>query len=265
VDARPSLDELIEHVAASHAEGSLSPQQHAQLAALYDGTPESLQQLPSIDTLLRGAPGAAPASVPAASLPKILALNAFGDQYEDIAAATVKDSDPASQIGIWPLFAMMNHSCVPNVSAQSSPGPGRCAALPGPSRCAALPAEAHTPAGTRPNPYLLPHPLQVIHYVVGKHLVMRATQQVPAGEELCVSYLGLQDWAPAAARGQHLLDTYGFRCNCPRCGQPRLGVAGAAGARGRAPARVPLCPADPPPGATPAPAGVRRSRASARS
>jgi hypothetical protein len=70
-----------------------------------------------VDTLLRGAPGGAAATVAADRLPAILALNAFGDQYEDLAAATIKDVEPRSQIGVWPLFGMLNHSCVPNVSA----------------------------------------------------------------------------------------------------------------------------------------------------
>jgi len=40
--------------------------------------------------------------------------NAFGDAYEDLAAAVVAGRQPCSQVGVWPAFAFLNHSCTPN-------------------------------------------------------------------------------------------------------------------------------------------------------
>lgn len=37
------------------------------------------------------------------------------------------------------------------------------------------------------------------------------------GDELVVSYLGREEFAPAAARQAVLQERYGFRCACPRC------------------------------------------------
>ncbi len=178
VDDRPTPSQLLAHLTSQHASGSLTPAQQAALAALYDGTPASLNTVPDMSTLLPSSASSTSATsststttaLEAARLEQLVALNAFGDQYEDLAAATIKDVDPSSQIGLWPLFAMFNHSCAPNT----------------------------------------------VHYVVGSHMVIRAVQQVVAGDELTVSYLGRQEFAPAAVRGQHLLDSHGFTCGCTR-------------------------------------------------
>jgi hypothetical protein len=56
--------------------------------------------------------------------------------YEDLAAAAVRGAtEPQSHTGLWPAFAMFNHSCTPNT----------------------------------------------VHYVVGRTMVVRAVEDVPAG------------------------------------------------------------------------------------
>jgi hypothetical protein len=67
---------------------------------------------------------------------QLVCFNAFGDAFEDLAAAAVRGAHmPHSHVGLWPAFALFNHSCVPNT----------------------------------------------VHYVVGESMVVRATEDVPAG------------------------------------------------------------------------------------
>lgn len=45
----------------------------------------------------------------------LVKFNAFGDDYEDLAAAAVRGAAvPHSHMGLWPQFAMFNHACLPN-------------------------------------------------------------------------------------------------------------------------------------------------------
>jgi hypothetical protein len=70
---------------------------------------------------------------------QVVQLNAFGDDWEDLAAAAVRGAAvPHSHVGIWPQFSMANHSCLPNT----------------------------------------------VHYVVGHALVVRAVEDISAGEML---------------------------------------------------------------------------------
>lgn len=67
---------------------------------------------------------------------QLVRYNAFGDSFEDLAAAAVRGAHiPHSHVGCWPAFSLFNHSCVPNT----------------------------------------------VHYVVDKSMVVRATEDVPAG------------------------------------------------------------------------------------
>eukprot|EP00879_Flechtneria_rotunda_P025937 GHRR01027599.1.p2 GENE.GHRR01027599.1~~GHRR01027599.1.p2 ORF type:complete len:105 (+),score=29.28 GHRR01027599.1:59-373(+) len=85
-------------------------------------------------------------------------------------AAGVYCSDCST--GVFPEFAMMNHSCVPNTAA----------------------------------PVLLP-----------SRLLVRSAVQVPTGEELTTSYLGLAGGVPMQQRQQLLQQHYNFTCACQRC------------------------------------------------
>lgn len=74
---------------------------------------------------------------------QLVHFNAFGDAFEDLAAAAVRGARmPQSHVGLWPAFALFNHSCVPNT----------------------------------------------VHFVVGENMVVRATEDVPAGES-CMTEL----------------------------------------------------------------------------
>lgn len=51
------------------------------------------------------------------NLSKILKLvnyNCYGDNHEDLAAAEARGETARGHVGLWPAFAMLNHSCIPN-------------------------------------------------------------------------------------------------------------------------------------------------------
>jgi hypothetical protein len=56
-----------------------------------------------------------------------------------------------------------------------------------------------------------------VHYVVGDRLLVRAVDDISAGDEVSVCYLGREDFSPAATRQQLLHQRFGFQCGCPRC------------------------------------------------
>ncbi|KAG1654141.1 hypothetical protein FOA52_012187 [Chlamydomonas sp. UWO 241] len=47
-------------------------------------------------------------------LPGVVRTNAFGRVHRDLAASVTRKEQPASFIGLWPEFAMVNHCCAPN-------------------------------------------------------------------------------------------------------------------------------------------------------
>lgn len=49
--------------------------------------------------------------------------------------------------------------------------------------------------------------------------VVRAAVDIPSGQELSLSYLGPQLFAPAAVRQQELQQQWEFHCSCNRCGK----------------------------------------------
>lgn len=68
---------------------------------------------------------------------------------------------------------------------------------------------------------------------VGRTVHLRTLCAVPAGAELCVSYVDLaQD---VAARRAELAQGFGFCCMCPRCTDEAAGAAASARARATAP------------------------------
>ena len=53
-------------------------------------------------------------------LPYAVALNAYGEDGGDIAACTCRgeaDALTTPYVGLWPAFALINHSCAPNASS----------------------------------------------------------------------------------------------------------------------------------------------------
>ena len=42
------------------------------------------------------------------------ALNCFGEQFQDLPTALCRGDPLHSQLGLWPVFSMLNHSCIPN-------------------------------------------------------------------------------------------------------------------------------------------------------
>ncbi|GIL64548.1 hypothetical protein Vafri_18447 [Volvox africanus] len=49
-------------------------------------------------------------------LAKVVKFNCFGDDTEDLAACECRGEQPRGHIGLWPEFALFNHSCAPNTS-----------------------------------------------------------------------------------------------------------------------------------------------------
>ncbi|KAG2441895.1 hypothetical protein HXX76_003502 [Chlamydomonas incerta] len=80
-----------------------------------------------------GAPAAAAVAAPAASavntaalgeapltseeLQKLVAFNSWGNSYSDLGAAPLRKEHSEAVIGVWPEFALLNHSCAPNTVA----------------------------------------------------------------------------------------------------------------------------------------------------
>jgi hypothetical protein len=139
---------------------------------------------------------------PDAAATSLVAVNAFGDESEDLGASTLRHhrrppaaTTPAGIIaaaaaaagapgagtdhqggaravaGVWPAFALLNHSCAPTAT----------------------------------------------HYVCGSTMVVRSTADLSAGDEVTISYLGREAFAPAGERRAALRERYGFECACARC------------------------------------------------
>jgi hypothetical protein len=51
---------------------------------------------------------------PVDALARLLKVNAFGDDYEDLAAAAARGAGARSVVGLWPGFSYFNHSCLPS-------------------------------------------------------------------------------------------------------------------------------------------------------
>ena len=104
----------------------LSAAAQAALGQLYDGSDSSLRQVPSLAELACAGephqPGASTSSSSSSStgislaaeqLAAVLRHNAFGDDYEDLAAAQLRGAEAQSHVGLWPAFSLANHSCAP--------------------------------------------------------------------------------------------------------------------------------------------------------
>jgi hypothetical protein len=56
-------------------------------------------------------------SFSAQELQQIISENAYGESAEDLGAALLRELDPEAVAGLWPEYALLNHSCVPNTLA----------------------------------------------------------------------------------------------------------------------------------------------------
>ncbi|KAI8473679.1 MAG: hypothetical protein J3K34DRAFT_498837 [Monoraphidium minutum] len=128
------------------------------------------------------------------ALARILQTNAYCDVWQDLPATTARREAPTSLAGVWPLFALLNHSCDPN-AVHSVVGSTRAAGG----------------GGGGPWPDALARP------GLGPRMVVRAARRIPAGQEVVVNYLGRGALAPAEQRRAELASTWGFECGCPRC------------------------------------------------
>lgn len=44
----------------------------------------------------------------------LIAYNCFGDGFQDLPLALARGEEPKPQLGLWPEFSLINHSCLPN-------------------------------------------------------------------------------------------------------------------------------------------------------
>ncbi|KAI8466486.1 MAG: hypothetical protein J3K34DRAFT_524486 [Monoraphidium minutum] len=124
------------------------------------------------------------------------------------AAAMGEDGVPQQplQAPLEELYAVVNANC----TGEEFEDPVLCA-LRGTASCGHLglwPAAAYANHSCCPN---------AVGYAVGDRWVLRASEPLPAGAEVCVSYLGSVIAAPYAARQAELREKYGFDCGCDRC------------------------------------------------
>ena len=150
----------------------------------------------------------APAAAPATATPAALLRAALALDVNDFSVTDELFVPRAA--GVYPLGALLNHSCAPNCApAYVTPGEAVAALAP------ALAGEAAAAAAAA-----LPGPPQapVIQ-------VFRTLAAVAEGEELCHSYVDLA--LPRAARAAYLQASYGFACRCAACGGSGSGGGGA--------------------------------------
>ena len=101
--------------------------------------------------------------------------------------------------GVYPLGALLNHSCAPNCAAVYMTGPAAALALG-----RVPPGEAEALGRRIPGAALTP-----------SVQVFRTLRPVAEGEELCHSYVDLA--LPRASRAAYLKAAYGFACSCSSC------------------------------------------------
>jgi hypothetical protein len=177
--------------------------------------------------------------------------SAPGDDHEDLAASVARGEEARGHVGLWPAFAMLNHSCIPNsmnfvlgssmaVRAVKDIPAGQevGAAPPTPPRCL---AGQRWPAGgacQAPGLWQQAHP----QGPACSSLCQGAGRPPPNGAspggagdsaavpnsprppdtplprpQVTISYLGRPQLAPVAARVSALDSMYGFECSCERC------------------------------------------------
>jgi hypothetical protein len=122
----------------------------------------------------------------------ILAVNAFGDAYEDLAIQELR-ADAGGSIQAHERFVDSAGGRDDGSGHGGGTGPkgDRCSAADGDVETQ-LRGAARSHVGVWPHFSLLNHAClpNCVHYVVGSSMVVRAVQPVAAGGELSVSYLG---------------------------------------------------------------------------
>ncbi|KAG2488075.1 hypothetical protein HYH03_013378 [Edaphochlamys debaryana] len=78
-------------------------------AAPAAGTPAAAAATPAIDPVALGAPLLTPEE-----LRPLVRFNCWGNSFAELGAAPLRQEPSRAVVGLWPEFAMLNHSCAPN-------------------------------------------------------------------------------------------------------------------------------------------------------
>eukprot|EP00798_Chlamydomonas_sp_ICE-L_P012587 gene12587-15811_t len=174
----------------------LSAAQKSVLAQLFDGTAESMKAESSITTLdpryWAARQRAGGDSVPDVEIDETKLLNiiqkcACSDVQQDAACMQTRQQKGSGFIGVWPEFAMINHSCMPNSSITVI------------KDRALIHSADEIPKGG-----------QVTRNYLG--------QMIPKGGQITRNYLGQMVTGPQPVRAAALKQLgYDFTCDCARC------------------------------------------------
>jgi hypothetical protein len=157
-------------------------------------------------------------------------------RHQDLALAALAreggdpEEAPASCVGVWPEFALLNHSCVPNamnyplhlagarymvVRAARGIAAGGLARGPG---VAGGEGEEHG-EGCHVLARQFPVAGSCAHHKKRKVIsrLHPVALRPAAGEEVTISYVGADQLLPLRPRRKALKDAFGFDCGCARC------------------------------------------------
>lgn len=148
-------------------------------------------------------------------------LNAWVEQYQDIAAASLRGEQPQALLGVFPAMALINHACCPNASVLVLvPGGNSPSSRNGDSNSS---RSGNNDSGSSSSSTPLLEVARVSHGTAAGPdpppalMLVRAAAAIPCGEEVLITYCGSAVGAPVGVRRQALQQGWGFRCECSRC------------------------------------------------
>lgn len=111
--AAPGVDDHAAAV-AMEGDGAVSGTCVPDSTPAPSGAPAAAHPLESSSASSPAAPLYATAPLSEQQLDDLVSAAAYGEAYEDLAAAELREQPPESYLGLWPEFALLNHACAPN-------------------------------------------------------------------------------------------------------------------------------------------------------
>jgi hypothetical protein len=153
--------------------------------------------------------------------------NSLSMPHQDLTTTTLRQEQLVSATGIWPLAALVNHSCAPNTSYTflGAPPPASTgweavdAAGKGPSPATASSSSGSSSSSSNGGRVEVPR-RPLLAPGVGPRLLLRAATTIYPGDEVTLDYLEGEGGAllPLAARQKQLKQRWGFLCRYGGCG-----------------------------------------------